>query len=74
MTSNTVEVALAKHGGRITTLEKLVNQRAEQHKIITNLRVDIGQLQMQIKVTWALLLLVISGLVGVAFSVWGGKM
>jgi hypothetical protein len=39
--------------------------------VLSDLRVAVGELKSQIRITWALLFLVVSGLVGVAFSVWG---
>jgi hypothetical protein len=38
--------------------------------LLNDLRVVVGELKSQIRITWALLFLVVSGLVGVAFSVW----
>lgn len=73
MTEETVEVVLAKHDGRITALERTTKQHEERNKVISDLRVEIGKLQMQIKITWVLLMMVISGLVGVAFSIWKGS-
>lgn len=66
------EVTLAKLEGRVVALERSVKHIEERNKVISDLRVEIGKLQMQIKITWGLLLMVISGLIGVAFSVWGG--
>lgn len=64
-------VALALHDGRITMLEKDNDELWKRDKTFTELLVAIGKLEMQIKVTWGLLMLVIGGLVGVAFSVMG---
>lgn len=68
----TVEVTLAKHDQRLGVLEKFADGQEKRDETISDLRVELGKLQMQIKVTWVLLLMVISGLVGVAFSLWQG--
>lgn len=72
MSEVNVEVTLAQHDIRIAALERLVTQQQEQNEFISDLRVEIGKLQMQIKITWALLVMVLTGLVGVAFSLWQG--
>jgi len=55
---------------RVTRLEKDVDALKKQDEVIGDLRVEIAKLQTQTKITWGLMLLVISGLVGVAFSLW----
>lgn len=67
-----VEVTLAKHDQRLGVLEKFADGQEKRDETIGDLRVELGKLQTQIKVTWILMLLVISGLVGVAFSFWQG--
>jgi len=44
---------------------------AAMDETLNDLRVKLSEVQAQIKITWALLVLVISGLIGVAFSMWG---
>jgi len=41
-------------------------------KALADVRVEIGKLQVQTYVTWVLLILILTGLVTVAFSVWNG--
>lgn len=70
MSDNTVNVQLTRIDGRLNLLEVQMERLLEQNELITDLRVELGKLQTQIKVTWVLMLLVISSLVGVAFSMW----
>ncbi len=44
----------------------------QDHEMISDLRVEIAKLQSNLKITWLLLMMVISGLISVAFSVWKG--
>ena len=67
-----VETRLALHTEQIDSLRERVSGLEEFGEIISILRVELGKLQMQTKVTWLLMMLVISGLVGVAFSLWQG--
>lgn len=69
--SESVAIAVTRHDGRLNTLESQIKYLMEESRVIADLRVEIGKLQTQIKVTWVLLILVISGLVGVAFASWG---
>jgi hypothetical protein len=50
----------------------LTTELTSHDKRIRSLEVQIGGVVIQVKVTWILLMLVISGLVGIAFSVWKG--
>ncbi len=64
------QVEFAKFNGRVSNIEKDIHDIDTQMKILTELRVDIGKLEMQIKVTWGLLTMVVGGLLSVAFSIW----
>ena len=64
------EVAL--HEERLEALERRMELTEKWQETINTLRVEIGKLQQQIKITWVLLMLVISGLISVAFSIWKG--
>lgn len=55
---------------RLDQLTKRVDD-LDPTEAIVELKEAASALTTQIKITWALLLLVVSGLVGVAFSVWG---
>ena len=58
---------------RVTVLEQCVRNLQELPEIVTDFRImvsdKLGALSAQSKVTWALLLLVISGLLGLAWIV-----
>lgn len=55
---------------RVTQLEAKVDKLQARDETITTLRVEIGKMQTQTKITWGLLTLVIGGLITVALSLW----
>jgi hypothetical protein len=69
-----VQKTLTDHEGRIRRLEARMSEFDEAlEKImetLTKLRVEIGQLQTQTKITWFLMSLIIAGLVSVAFGLF----
>jgi len=56
---------------RRDNLKDKINALSAMDETLADLRVKLSEVQTQIKITWALLMLVVGGLVGVAFSVWG---
>ena len=65
-----IQVTLARHEERLGNLENRMIDVEEICKNQVDLRVAIGKLEMQIKITWALMVMIIGGLVSVAFSLW----
>lgn len=59
----------ARLGDRIAHLTERIDD-IDHTQALSDLRVAIGELKTQLRVTWGLLTLVLSGLVGVAFAVW----
>jgi len=68
-----LDTRLDKLEDRVTILEQCVRNLQEVPAILTDLRIVVsekfGALSTQSKITWVLLLLIISGLVGLAFAV-----
>jgi hypothetical protein len=64
----------ARIGDRVAQNTKRI-QELDSTKLLAEMRETWaefkGEVKTQIRITWALLLLVISGLIGIAFSVWG---
>lgn len=69
--NDSVDVMLAKIDARLCALERVTNHQ-EEDKILVTLQVQLGQLQTQVKIVWALQLMTLTGLVGVAFSIFKG--
>ena len=67
-----VRIKLTEHDGKLEELDRRAGILEDRDELMTELRIELGKLQMQIKITWVLLMLVISGLVSVAFAVLKG--
>jgi hypothetical protein len=65
-----IRVTLARHEGRIDNLELRMDAVEDLCKLIADLRVGLGKLEMQLKITWGLMVMIIAGLMSVAFSYW----
>lgn len=63
-----IKVELARQDGRLIGLEARMTAVEALAKLITDLRVDLAGLRSQLKVTWALMMLIIAGLVTVAYT------
>jgi hypothetical protein len=67
-------VERARMNDRIAQNTKSIDEM-DQAELIANMRATWsefkGEVRTQIRITWVLLLLILSSLVGVAFSVWG---
>lgn len=67
-----LDVRLDKLEDRVTILEQCVRNLQEVPEILTTLRImvseKLGALSTQSKVTWALLLLVLTGLLGLVWA------
>jgi len=61
------KIALARVDERLKALEE-----EALAKLGADLRVAVTDIRSQLKIIWALVFLVISGLVSVAFSMWQG--
>jgi len=72
LSDTAIQVTLARHDGRLGTLEERVTALEKTNELVADLRVELGKLQMQIKVTWILLTMVVGGLISVAFAFWSG--
>jgi len=65
MPDTDIQIELARLDERVKTLE------AETlSELLGDLRVKVGELSTQIRITWILLALILSGLASIAFSVW----
>jgi hypothetical protein len=63
-----VAILFERLEGRIGALEKETKYLMSNLKTLQELQIELGKLQMQIKVTWGLLIMVVGGLLSVAFS------
>ena len=64
-----IQLTLARHDEQIKTSGKEIERLQELY----DLKQVIAELKMQIKITWALLIMVIGGMVAQAMATWGGK-
>ena len=69
-------IDIAKHSVRIDQLEARANKAQDEHDdladAVAKLSNLVAGLQVQTRITWALLFLLIASVVGVAFSLWQG--
>ena len=87
MTPESLEVTLTRLDGRLVSLEAQMVTLQEQRqgeqmqrrrdskelsKILLEICIQLNTQKTQTKITWGLLLLVFSGILGVAFAMWGG--
>ena len=67
-----VEVELARHDLRIGAVEKTLETIRQLEKTVGDLREEVGTLKTQHKITWALLLPIILGMIGIAIETFKG--
>jgi len=62
-----IRIEMARIDERVKALEK-----EDLSEVIADVRVKLSEVSTQLRVTWALLFLVVSALVSLALSVWKG--
>ena len=82
-----LEVALARLDGRLVSLEAQMVTLQEQRQgeqmqrrkdskelnaTLLRICIQLNTQKTQTKITWALLAMVVSGIFGIAFTMWGG--
>lgn len=86
-TPESLEVTLTRLDGRLGSLEaqmitlqeqrqgEQVQRRKDSKELnatLLKICIQLNTQKTQTKITWALLVMVISGILGVAFAIWGG--
>lgn len=66
-TPSEVRIELARLDERVKAMEE-----ESLHRAVADLRVTVGEIKSRLTITYGLLLLILGGLVSLAFSVWGG--